>query len=492
MDIFFVITFIIIFGFFSWKRLDLALAITVFALPVYQIRFKFFNIPFTLLEIMILVVFAVWFLTRTEARNFFKGRYGIREYIKNKQKRLSYPFRLEVSLFLIVSYLSLVVSGFSNEAMGVWKAYFFEPILIFILVLNVFKKEKGGQGWQKIILALSFSAFAVSIISFVEKVTGLFSIAKFYPRVTGPFLYPNALGLYLAPIVLVMIGWLLNELIVKKRKLCIKDYKIAIVFASIIFSIRTLFLAHSEGAVIGVLAGGAVMLVLSIKKQALLWLAKGLVVCMVLFSFLGPIFFLAVIPQHRYFDFNSKIINYVADRMMLKDFSGEIRKQQWRETWQMLKTEKWLLGTGLSNYQESVKPYHQEGIFFNFDRDLDFRRKLVLWDDDYKTSHWQPVEIYMYPHNIMFNFWTELGLLGAALFVWILFKFFRIGFNSLLRGQKNKYILIGLMSSMVCIIVHGIVDVPYFKNDLAVMFWVIIALFSLLVLDNKNKEENKI
>jgi len=37
-----------------------------------------------------------------------------------------------------------------------------------------------------------------------------------------------------------------------------------------------------------------------------------------------------------------------------------------------------------------------------------------------------------------------------------------------------------LLSAMVVIVVHGLVDVPYFKNDLAVMFWALIALMSLV------------
>jgi hypothetical protein len=29
---------------------------------------------------------------------------------------------------------------------------------------------------------------------------------------------------------------------------------------------------------------------------------------------------------------------------------------------------------------------------------------------------------------------------------------------------------------IIAILVHGLVDVPYFKNDLAVLFWMLIAL----------------
>ena len=33
-----------------------------------------------------------------------------------------------------------------------------------------------------------------------------------------------------------------------------------------------------------------------------------------------------------------------------------------------------------------------------------------------------------------------------------------------------------LMASMIALLVHGLVDVPYFKNDLAVLFWLLIGM----------------
>jgi len=58
------------------------------------------------------------------------------------------------------------------------------------------------------------------------------------------------------------------------------------------------------------------------------------------------------------------------------------------------------------------------------------------------------------------------------------------------EGEKsNKFIVIGLMCSMIVIIIHGLVDAPYFKNDLAMMFWLLVALAGMINLDlklNKN------
>lgn len=177
---------------------------------------------------------------------------------------------------------------------------------------------------------------------------------------------------------------------------------------------------------------------------------------------------------------------------MLKDFSGEVRKQQWRETWSMLSSQpkNFIFGAGLSNYQNTVAPFHQKGIFFNKDRDKDFRRKIVLFDKNYKAKYWRPVEVYMYPHNLILNFWTELGLAGMILFIWIIIKFFYQGIKIFQNSNNtNKYLSLGLIGAIIVIIIHGMVDVPYFKNDLAILFWILIALLGILKINQEQKKQ---
>ncbi|OGF26892.1 hypothetical protein A2331_02505 [Candidatus Falkowbacteria bacterium RIFOXYB2_FULL_34_18] len=455
-------------------------------LPSYLIRFSVFGIPATLLEMMILICFTVWFVQKTEFKNFLRGKYGWRDFFINKKKRASYLFAPEIALWLIVSYIAMIPSGFSNASFGIWKAYFFEPLLVYILIINIFKP--GQKSFQKIILPLAISTCALSLIAIFQKFTGLFVVEHFLPRVTSVFSYPNALGLFLAPIILILIGFLIQELTnfppradqppAEKNKgqscqLCQKYNLILFLITSVILSLSAIYFASSEGALVGVLAGLIAFGILANKKSRITT-----IIILIILS--GATF---TIP---------KLKSYALQKVTLKDLSGEIRKQQWRETWTMLHDGNKILGSGLSNYQNKIAPYHQEGIFFNFSNDPDFRRKIVIFDDKYRAEHWQPVEIYMYPHNILLNFWTEIGFLGMLVFVWIVDKFFIIAIqNSKFKIQNSNYFLnLGLTCSMVTIIVHGLVDVPYFKNDLSVIFWVIIALISLIKLSNSIKPDN--
>jgi hypothetical protein len=499
---FLILLFAIIYFYLAWSKLEWAVLLMIAALPSYLIRFSVFGLPMTLLELMILISFFVWLVTKTNFKLFIRGKYSWQEFKENKFKREKYPWRWEIIALLIISWIAIAVGGFTNGALGIWKAYFFEPILVFILVLNLFSAqggstsgEKDKKGIEKIILALAVSVFAVSILAVYQKLTGNlidnpFWSAEATRRAVSFFDYPNAVGLYLGPIVMILVGYFfsvianpdlsgrgnlensdLNSGLLRLRQWADpRNDKIKVVFLAItiIFSLLSIYFAKSEGAIIGLMAAFFIFGILAGKK--IRWATLILtIICS------GAI--LSYTPTRT----------LALDKIQLHDLSGQIRRQQWKETWKMLNDGRLLFGAGLDNYQKSIKPYHQEGIFVYDWHDLNFHAKLVA-SDELKKKVWQPTEIYMYPHNIILNFWTELGLAGAILFAWIIIKFLWLGiFNfqfSIFKKNKD-YLNLGLLCAMIVIVVHGLVDVPYFKNDLAVMFWVMLAMLSLINLQNK-------
>lgn len=81
-----------------------------------------------------------------------------------------------------------------------------------------------------------------------------------------------------------------------------------------------------------------------------------------------------------------------------------------------------------------------------------------------------PGEILNYPHNIFLNFWLELGLLGLISFCGICILVF--------EQYKKHPTALRLASGifLMILILHGLVDAPYFKNDLSVLFWFVVAV----------------
>jgi len=448
--------------FLAHKRLDWAIYLILIFLASYQIRFDFLGLPITVLEIMILSAFSVWLIKNyKQIKNNLKSKITKTTNVKKNR----YPFDVEIILLLFVSYLAVGIAGFNNDALGLWKAYFFEAVLFFVLFFNVFRKKK----LTGIFYSLSLGAFLVSLIAIYQKATGQFIFNPFWAdadtrRVTGVFSYPNALGLYLGPIASLLFFQIIEK--IKNQKSKIKKFefcKLSFLFLSFVVSILAIYFAKSEAALLAVIISIFSVSFFINKKTAITLLVLAILSLGIVFS-------------------QANLRSYALEKIQLKDLSGEIRKQQWRETWQMMTSspQLFIFGTGLSAYQKNISPYHQEGIFFNDNQDPEFQLKLDIWDERYKADHWQPVEIYMYPHNFFLNFWTELGLLGLFLFSWLTLKFFYITIKLYRKGSENKFILLGLFSAMFVIMIHGLVDVPYLKNDLAILFWLLFGILGII------------
>ena len=141
------------------------------------------------------------------------------------------------------------------------------------------------------------------------------------------------------------------------------------------------------------------------------------------------------------------------EQILLQDWSGRVHVIGWKESLAMLRDHP-LWGAGLDGFKTVVAPYHRA----------------------------QGVEIFQYPHNLFLAAWSEIGLMGVAgfacIFIWI---FVASACKSTPHptlspsGARGKYII----AVFIAILVHGLVDVPYFKNDLAMMFWLFIILVAL-------------
>lgn len=456
----FFIIFCLFYAILAFKRLDWALLLLILALPAYLLRFKIFGIPTTLLEAMILISSAVWLITDFRPR--------LKNLLKRNKQRIPYPFSTEIILIIILSFLAAGVAGFSAGALGIWKAYFFEPILVFILLFNVFKEKKD---WLKILWSLLISAGIISLLAIYQKITGQFIANPFWAaaatrRVVSIFSYPNAVGLYLAPLIPLFLGWLFY---LPYRATLEKSGQKILIILVIMTSLFAVYFAHSEGALIGLAAGFLIFGLFAGRRWRLTTLILSVIIIATIFL-------------------SAPLKNFVVTKFTLSDLSGQIRERQWQETFMTLKNYRIITGNGLDNYQAAVKPYHQEGIFFNSDNLPNFDEQLRA-SATLRTKYWQPVEIYLYPHNIFLNFWSEIGLIGALVFMWLIIKFLFISLKLVITYQReekaDRYLALGLMSSMIVIIIHGLVDVPYFKNDLSILFWIFFALLGYLNLREK-------
>ena len=458
-----IILFFIILALLSRLNLRLSVLLLIMILPSYLIRFSIGPIPTTLLEISILIVFLNWMFDNR--KNLLKFKKKKEE--PNKQYQ-PYPFGWEIILVLVISFIAIFIGGVSSPALGIFKAYFLEPILLFVLILNNIKGEKGVK---QIINSLALAVLAISFFAIWQKITGQFIFNEFWAnaenrRVVSFFGYPNAVALFIAPIIPLLVGTFILRL--REQGKLLNFLNQVFIFVTILLGLASIYFAKSKGALLALIASTLIIFFILAKKKIKIIL---LTILIILSSSL--IYF-----QRDWIEFK-----------LLNSLSYQIRTLQWKETMEMLKDGNLLYGSGLANYQEKIAPHHQAGFFFNKDADPDFRMKVVWGDDEqYRAERWQPLEIYLYPHNIFLNFWTELGLLGMLIFIFIIIKFLVLSLKYYYKekGSKNKYLGLALFSSMSIILIHGMVDVPYFKNDLSALFWIIISLLAILKLQNNS------
>ena len=388
------------FGWITWKNFKLGLGIFIFLLPSYFIRFQIGPLPTTLLELCFIILAILWF--------FKQGGYKFRD--KNLKTWL-----IPIILFLLTATISIFVSPDKIGALGIWKAYFIEPVFFFFIIISTLKTRAD---WLMIFRALCFSGIAIAVFAIVQKFTGLYIPEAWLTerRVTSVFGFPNAVGLYLGPIIILAFSLLYDYL---KSKAWAWSAFYALTF---IISLIAIYFSKTEAAWIAV---GAGLFIFCLFKRDLRILAIILAITVILIVGFTP-------------DYREPIM----EKVLLKDWSGQVRLTIWNESWEMLKTNS-IFGAGLAGYPLAIIPFHEASY----------------------------IEIFQYPHNFLLNFWSEIGILGLIAWLWLTAKSLKYS----LQNYKKEFAII-VTCFVTVIIIHGLVDVPYLKNDLAMMYWLFAGL----------------
>lgn len=424
------------------KIISIGTLLVLSLLPSYLLRFDIFKIPTTVLEIMLLILIFLWIIqNRKRLRKIFVLR---REWA------------IFIALVVVAATVSAIVSPNTFAALGIWKAYFIEPILFFYLLVDLLQQKQIS--FDKILVALCVGGLLVSLAALLQ---WSFNVGVPIPwdverRVTGLFDYPNALGLYLGPLTVLMIGrllypchceqpstfsqrcWGAKQSLGLLRRLIEppRNDKTLLYFISVILFSTAVILAQSEAAIASV-AITTVIMFLCDRKLRKPTLAVSVILLLIVFS----------IPTSR---------EFLTNKILLQDYSGQVRLSQWSETIKLLK-DRPILGAGLSGYQTALVSYHKDTQY----------------------------EIFQYPHNIFLNIWVELGLLGLIAFGFLIYVILK-NVMSLRGGQIANDALI--LFTLVQIFIHGLVDVPYFKNDLAILTWALLSIFYVSAISEKTEQ----
>lgn len=412
LNLFFIILAGIVFAYFCKKNILWGLMGIIIFLPSYLWRFEILSLPSTFLEVMIIILLGVWIIYHKP----YKKEFWPAKVLEKKWFYLSL-------LWLVASFVAWLYNP-TFKSLGIWRAYFLEPVIFFVILSTSLNNIKD---YRLIIKSLAFLVFYLAIFAIIQNFTGANLAAAYdYPntkRLTSVFSYPNALSLLTAGIS----GFLLAYYFWAQKK-----------WEYLALGVLGMFLSWwsvSQGALVAILLAliffGAVKILNKLKQRKYKIFFFAIIVSFLL------IFLFSSFSRSFY----QQLFHPVLD---LQASSLEIRSSQWQETWKLLK-DNWFKGAGLNGYQVKLINYHQE----------------------------QWLEIFMYPHNIFLNFWTELGFLGLSAFLLLLYFIAQ----EIKKLFKNKQAMAWpLLFFWLIWLIHGLVDVPYFKNDLSLLFFIFLAL----------------
>ena len=326
------------------------------------------------------------------------------------------PLTWPAAVFILAGAISVVVSGDHRAALGLYRAYFLEPAAFAIILASVATTPRRAG---LVLLGFGIGGAVAALLNIAVVLDAIrhhvLDLATTPPVVI--YQTANAVALYLIPLVAMAAALLVHG---KGR---LERWASGLFLA---IALPACLLSFSRG---GYLALAAIALGLAFSHR---W-AKLFVPAVILAGLL-----VSQVPLIRH--------RIAYELHPIPGNTLDYRFRLWGQTLKLMSHHP-VLGIGLSNFQQAMGPY------------------------------WQDLTKVIYPHNILLNFWTVTGLLGLVGFGWLAVRAFLLGWRGWRRDAPGwqPYDL-GVMLALIGIVVHGLVDVPFFKNDLSLEFWALLGV----------------
>jgi len=283
-----------------------------------------------------------------------------------------------------------------------------------ILLFTIIVGHKKNITADSLIKHLMVASIGISLLAIIQKISGQF----YPPSLWDDELFGRVTSFFTSPNA---IGLFLVPVFLLSLPL-LRKYNIFAILHAVI-SLFAIGLSMSQGAWIALAVGLLIYLFFTNYKKTVFAIATfGIIAVLTIPSLKSAIFF--------------------------EDQSGQNRLTLWRYSIEYLtdSPQNFIMGSGLRTFFNEVQRPHYDV---------------------------KQMERLIYPHNIILNFWLETGLIGTIAFVGIVICAVKIT-----AKKESDYFVekAAIYAAISAIFIHGLVDVPYFKNDLSMLFWLIIAV----------------
>lgn|GEM_PF-559095 len=324
------------------------------------------------------------------------------------------PIDVPVAVLLVAGLISVAVAYSHTSAAGIYKAYFLEAVAVFYIAVDVLQTPRAVRG-------LLIAAGAGSVVFGIGQII-TFALAVIHHNVQlglpPSFIYTssNSVALFLEPPLVFAAAFVLYPP-------SARDRYYALACLAVLVPAEALTLSRGMYAALIVLIIVAVFTAQD-ARQKLIITAAACAIAVVLL-----------------------LLPIVQQRLTTTGISFLQRLVIYNQAWTVI-SQRPLTGPGLASYVQATAPL----------------RSPKQWPD-------------LYPHDIWLTFWSETGLFGLLSFASLYFMLLARGWRAIWKATGlARTLLYGGVGTLIVYLVHGFVDTPYWKNDLAVEFWLVAAL----------------
>jgi O-antigen ligase len=373
-------------------------------MPLYAIRWDYGPLPTTLLENLVVATIVLYLVALWR-----EGRLG-------RLQSLRTVYDIPILLLLVAGLVSVLIATDHRAALGLYKAYFIEPVVLFYVASDLLRQRSD---FRILLLGLGIGTSLFALLNIGYFIAAfLNNTVQYGAPPSAIYTSSNEVAMFLEPPAAFATALVLFSDERRERRL-------GLAWAACLAV--ALVLTFSRGAYLA-LAVFAVLTLITVRPGlrkpllAIAVVAAALVVVTIVVASNTPLM------ESRF--------SYVA-----LNYTLQTRSIIYVATWQML-TAHPILGLGLGGYLYMLHGFPE-----------------------------------IYPHDVYLAFWAELGLLGLVAFLIILVGLLWRGWRALPAAAGfERALLWGALGTFVLWALHGIFDTPYWKNDMSVEFWIVAAI----------------
>lgn len=432
----------------AWLKPKKLLYLLPLIFPLYLAKFELRGIPFNVLEATVVILFLgqmIWWLRQGIKMWRVEGKFGVGQWWFRNRTFLWWSL-----VYLIISAIAvwivpetqLLTDGNTvyegrKVALGIFKGWIIIPYLYFVMLwFNTREKKDLFTS----LYAYIWSALPLVIWAFYQYITGDFITMD--GRASGPFVNANYLAMYLAPAVCAL--WIM---IVRGIILGFKLYRFVLgVLLAAAYSVAML-MTQSYGAMLAVLITLMLFLFFAASLHKKFGRVDELAILKKIGYFLGVFALIGLMAAVVLFAPTEKWKLFTE----FKERSSNSVRLQVYQVAQHLLEESPFLGIGFGQFQPRY----------------DLEAKEVLGREPYEL-------IMLHAHNTLVSVWLNLGVIGLTLFLAMIFYSLRRAFLN--HSYEDRFFRLMGISMLLVMLFHGMFDTYLFKNDLAMVFWLVMAL----------------